>query len=112
MTVSSSETTHIRMATDGFDDALIEVAGVAQEGTGNVKRVLETVEEILIEGEGTLAELIVLHVDVLHPGLMSGGRGRVYMVLENDNVRVWDFLCVGGGEDGSGSVVDGAGDDR
>ena len=106
------EETHIRMAADSLNHVLVEVTSVAQEGAGNVKGGLETLEQISSEWERTLSELTVLHVDVLHPGLMSGRRGRVYMVLENDNIRVWDFLSVAGREDGSSSVVDGAGDDR
>lgn len=60
------------MSADGFDDILIEVARVAQEASGNIECVLQTGEDVAREGElRALSELAVLHVNVLHPAMVS-----------------------------------------
>lgn len=60
---------------------------------------LETVEDSLEEGGlRSLAELELgvqgLLVDVLHPGVVSGGVTGIDMVLEGDKVRVGDGLSI------------------
>jgi hypothetical protein len=107
---------YIRVLTDLLDDVLIEVARVAEEATSDVVGVLETVEDLV--DHGRLRALLQVHldllgggVDVLHPGVVVLRGFVVDMIFELDHVAVGDVFGVGGGDDGSSIVVDGAHDD-
>lgn len=99
-----------------LDDTLIEVSRVTQQRASDVVGVLQALEGIIREGElGALPELhplvLVVEVDVLHPAVVSsGGLGRD-MLLEHDNVGVWDLFRVRGREDWSCAVVNRVNDD-
>lgn len=106
--------TYIGMSPDLLNDLVVKVTGVTQQATGDVVGVLETLKEIVCNGElRTLAELgpLVLagSVDVLDPGVVGGRVGVLDVLLEDDNVRVWNLLGVDRGDDGSCVIVDGAG---
>ena len=87
---------------------------VAQEAIGDIVCVLETLEDIGGDWElRAFSELssnvLALAVDVLHPAVVVRSRFLRDVLLEDDNVGIGDGLCVGGGEDGSCSLVDGLG---
>ena len=92
--------THIRMSSDLFDDRVIKVTRVTQKVTGDIVCVLETLEDIRGNRElSSLSELGSLslagRVDVLHPAVMLTGRGLGDVLLEHNDVGVWDLYRVG-----------------
>lgn len=106
--------TYIWVPADLLDDRLIEMTRVAQEATGDIVCVLDTLEDIGRDGElGALAELGPLAlaglVGVVDPELVVSGLGLRDVLLEDDDVGVGDRLCVYGGDDGSSIAVDGLG---
>jgi hypothetical protein len=98
------------VVSDLLDHGLVKVAGIALEGITDVKGVLQAREGLVCERNGALSQLealsLALLVCVLNPHVMVAGSGMVNMVLELDDVRVWDGLGIDGAEDGSGLVVD------
>lgn len=98
------------MVSDLLDHGLVKVAGIAFEGITDVKGVLQAREGLVCERNGALSQLealsLALLVCVLNPHVMVAGSGLINMVLELDDVRVWDGLGIDGAEDGSGLVVD------
>jgi hypothetical protein len=106
----------VRVVSDLLDHGLVKVAGVALEGLTNVKGVLQAREGLVCEGNGSLSQLqtlrLALSVGVLNPHVVVGGSMLIDVVLELDDVRVWDGLGIDGAEDGSGLVVDGADAER
>jgi hypothetical protein len=100
------------VVSDLLDHGLVKVAGIALEGITDVKGVLQAREGLVCERNGALSQLealsLALLVCVLNPHVMVAGSGMINMVLELDDVRVWDGLGIDGAEDGSSLVVDGA----
>lgn len=93
------------MRSDGVEGALVKGTGVALEGTSNVKGVLETedgldlVDNFIQEVAGRLAikrRLASLSqsagVCLLDPCVMGINGLCVNSLLEDNNVRVWDFM--------------------
>lgn len=106
--------TYIRVSTDLLDDILIEVAGVAQEAAGDVVGVLQTLEDLVDDGElRALAQLgplvLVRGVDLLDPRVVSARILVLDVALELDDVGVRNLHGVDRGDDGCSVVVDGAG---
>lgn len=88
------------MSADHLDDVLVKVARVAEEGAGNVIGVLQTFVDIIQNGDlRTLAKLVASRLcsgmHILDPGVVSGGAPTAHVVLEDDNVRVWDLDGIG-----------------
>lgn len=84
------------MSSDLLDDRVIEVAGVSKETASNVVCVLHALKDIGRDWElGALSELcslnLTLQVDVLHPAVVVGSRCLGDMLLENNDVGVWDL---------------------
>lgn len=106
----------IRVVSDLLDHGLVKVAGVALEGLTNVKGVLQAREGLVCEGNGSLSQLhaliLALGVGVLNPNVVVGSSTLVDVVLELDDVRVWDGLGIDGAENGSGLVMDSADAER
>jgi hypothetical protein len=105
---------YIRMPADLLDDGVIEMSGIAQEVASNVVCMLETLEDIGGDWElRAFPELRSLNlsgsVDVLHPAVMVRGRGLADVLLEDDDVGIWDFDRVRRGEERSNSLVNGLG---
>ena len=105
--------TYIRMTADLLNDILVEMTRVSHERTSDVESILHTQEgglEIKVK-ETTLLQLrpvvAVSGVDVLHPAVVSGSDRGANVLLKHDNIGVWDLLCIAGGEDGGGTIVDG-----
>lgn len=83
------------MSADLFNDRVIEVTGVTQKVTSNVVSVLETLEDIGGDRKLTsLSELSSLsftcRVDILNPAVMLTGRCLGDVLLEYNNIGVWD----------------------
>lgn len=102
------------MSADLLDNRVIEMARVTQEVTGDIVCVFDAVEDVVGQGKlGTLPQLVpdvlALKVDVLHPAVVRAGRVGGDVFLEDDNVGIWNGLGVGGGEERSDALVDGAG---
>lgn len=100
------------MVSDLLDHGLVKVASIALEGITDVKGVLQAREGLVCERNGALSQLealsLALLVCVLKPHVMVAGSSMINMVLELDDVRVWDGLGIDGAQDRSGLVVDGA----
>ncbi len=102
--------TNIRMSSDLLDDRVIEMARVAQEVPSNIICMFYAFEDIRRHGElrplSKLGALILaLQVDVLHPAVMVGGRCLGDMLLEDDDVGVWDRLRVHRRDDRRGTLM-------
>jgi hypothetical protein len=105
--------THIRVSSDLLDDIVVKVARVAEEATGDVVGVLETLEQLGGDGElralpkfGPLALLGDMHV--LNPSMVGGSAIVLDVALELDHVVVGDLLGIGGGKERRDILVDGA----
>lgn len=99
------------MPADLLDDLIIEVAGVADQAASNAVGVLEAGEDVIDKREGgTLPELSLAELDfsvkVIDPAVVRESEVLGDVVLELDDVAVWDGLCVGRGNDGSCVVFD------
>ena len=100
------------MSADLLDDVFVEVTGVAQEATGDVVCVLDTLKDVLSDWVlGALAKLSSCrlggNVCVLHPELVCRCSVLINVLLEDDNVGIWDGLRVRRGDDWSSILVDG-----
>jgi hypothetical protein len=96
-----------------LDYSIVKVARVAHERAGNVVGVLQAVKGIVNERElVTFPELelpaLVGIVQIVHPGVVGGGMLLLYMVLELDNVGIWNVLGIRRGKEWSSIMVDGA----
>lgn len=106
--------THVRVPPQLLDNSVVKVAGVAQEVSTNVVGVLQALEgnvnaaeeRALLELELVVLVLLVKRVDPVVVGL---GLVVLHVLLELDDVRVRDALCVCGGQHWSSIVVDRAG---
>lgn len=90
---------YVGMSPDLFNDRVIEMAGVAKEFLADLVRVLQATEDIINQRElTTLSQVHTLNllgrVDVLDPSVVIRGRCFVYMLLELDDIRVWNDLGV------------------
>jgi hypothetical protein len=108
--------TYIWMPADLLDNILIEVARVAQQSTGDVVCVFQTLEDRLLEWESaTLSQLHPLRhcvgVDVLHPEVVVPRSLFRDMFLEDDHVGIGNFFRVEGRDNGGCFIVDGVDDD-
>lgn len=90
------------------------MTGVSHKRATDVVGVLQTLEDGV--GDWSLRALAKLGlsgldggVEVLNPGVVLLGQGVCDMLLENDNVRVWDVLGVIVGNQRSDLVVEDAG---
>lgn len=88
------------------------MAGVAHKVLADLVGVLEAIEDVIDDGElGALSQLNALlltsAVNLLDPAVVVGSRGARDVLLELDDVSVWDGLGVGRGQDRSGTIVDG-----
>ena len=89
------------------------MAGVAHEVLADLVGVLEAIENVVNNGElGALLSqlntlLLTRRVNLLDPAVVVRSRGARDMLLELDDVSVWNGLSVGGGQDRSGTIVDG-----
>lgn len=91
--------TYIRVLADLLDDILVEVTGVSHQRSTNVVCVLHTLEESVDDRQlRALTQLNLGGLDagvkILDPIMVSSSQILVDVVLEDDNVGVWDFLCV------------------
>ena len=72
------ESTYIWMASNLFDDVVIEMTRIAQQSAGNVVGMLQTAKDGVLEWELTslskLGPLVLsVHVDVLYPAVVGAG---------------------------------------
>lgn len=77
------------------------MARVAEELVGNVVRVLEAVEHVTNERDlSTLSELVTsgfgTRVQLLNPRVVGSGAAMTDVVLEDNDVGVWDLVGIGG----------------
>jgi hypothetical protein len=91
MDLDTNDVTHVGMSPELFDDRVIKVAGVTQEGAGNVVCVFQALEHIinnwylrpLLEFDpGTLCG----EVKVMNPGMMGRSVLVPDVILELYNV--------------------------
>jgi hypothetical protein len=99
------------MPSDGLDRLVIEMARVSDQSTDDVVCVLEAIENLLCEGElRSLPQLgafaLALCVDVLHPAVVLLGVAVLDVLLENNHVRVRQWLSMCRRQDGGSVVVD------
>jgi hypothetical protein len=88
--------TYIRMSSDFLDDRIIEMSRVTQEITRNVVSVPDALEDIGCKWElpsfsKLSSYVLALKVDVLHPAVVVGGSGLGDVLLEDDDVGIWDL---------------------
>lgn len=100
------------MLADLFDSLIIKMAGVTQKTAGDIVRMLKSFKDGVREGKlSALSKLcpgvLVLEMDILHPAVVSCSDIVGHMFLEDNYVGIWKLFCTGGGEDWSGTVVDG-----
>lgn len=93
------------------------MTGVTHEATCNVVCVLETAEDVIHHRRlGSLSELhlgvLCFMVDALHPEVVVGGVLLRDVLLELDDVVIWDLLGIYRGDDGCCVAVDRVDKDR
>lgn len=105
--------TYVRMSADGLDGLLVKVTGVAEDATGDVVCVLETVKDVGSDGE--LGALLQLHavglglcVDALDPVVVGLCVLMLHVLLEDNHVAVGNGLGLCRRQNGGCVVVDGA----
>ena len=105
---------YVRMSSDLLDDRIIKMSRITQEVTSNVICVLDALKYIACNGKlPTFSELssaiLTLEVDVLHPTVVDRSSSLRNVLLEDDDVGVWDLYGVRRGEKRSSTFVDGFG---
>ena len=102
------------MTADGLQDILVKVTRVSHKRATNVVGVLQALEDGV--GDWSLRALTKLGlsdlnvgVEVLDPRVVLLGQSVCDMLLENDNVRVWDVLGVIVGDQRSDLVIEDTG---
>lgn len=100
------------MPPDLLNRGIVKMTSVAEEARADVVRVLQAAEDLL--DQWNLAALTKLQtftfartVHLLNPTVVLIGQGVGDVVLELDDVLVWDSLGVDRREDGSGIAMDG-----
>lgn len=92
------ETTYIWVPANLLDHILVEVTGVAQE-SGHVICMLQSIVDHILERElASLLELgagtLALEMDVLYPAMMASSSMFGDVLLEDDDIRIRDVLCI------------------
>lgn len=96
-----------------LDGLIVEVSGITEELLADLVGMLQTMEDLVNKRE--LAALLEIEapglgggMDLLDPGVMRRSHLGSDMLLELDDVGIWDDLGVGRRKDGRGIIVDGA----
>lgn len=103
---------YIRVPPDLLDGLLIEVASITKELGADLVGMLQAVEDIVNQRElTTLLEVYPLvltsGVELLDPSVVIRHLLLSYVLLELDNVGIWDDLGVGRGKNGRSLAMDG-----
>lgn len=113
----TEEGTYIGVVAELLNHIWVEVTSVALEGIADGEGVLEATKDLANERviAATLSQLEVLRVavatlvDLLDPRVVVDGARVIDVILELDDVRVWDVVGVDAAEDRSRVTVDGLG---
>jgi hypothetical protein len=97
---------------DLLNDVLVEVTGIALEAA-NLEGVLQTVKDVVTsKNAASLTELKALlfafSVDALDPALVLVDISLINVVLELDDVGIWNGVGLNIAEHGSRALVDGS----
>jgi hypothetical protein len=104
-TERQEQQTYIRVISDLLDSLLIEVTRVSEQRAGNVVGVLEAaVDGALLQ----IASAVAGGMDILDPGMVIRSLGITDVLLEDNDVGVWDFYGIDRGQDRSSILMDGA----
>ncbi len=105
--------TYVWVVADLLNDIVVEMTSITLELVAEIESVLHASKNIIEAGDGAaLAEfkalLLATAVNILNPGVVGLGLVAVDMVLELDDVGTGDGVGVGGIQNGSRVLMNGA----